>query len=108
MTDFDDGPDRLADLLVEAGALTDPAWEAAVRAVPRHAFLPETVWVRDDDPPWRSPYGPDTPEWRDAAYADYALVTQVDDGESLGSDGRGCTRPARPASRVSSFACSRP
>ncbi|GAB3213608.1 ATP-grasp peptide maturase system methyltransferase [Marinactinospora endophytica] len=88
MTDPEYGPDRLADLLVEDGALTDPAWEAAVRAVRRHEFLPEVVWVRDDDG-WRTPYGRDTPQWRNAVYADYALVTQVDDGRPAGPDGRG-------------------
>ncbi|WP_239009129.1 hypothetical protein [Streptomyces sp. CFMR 7] len=30
------------------GAPMAPVWEAAFREVPRHAFLPGTVWVGDE------------------------------------------------------------
>ncbi|MFW5417762.1 methyltransferase domain-containing protein [Nocardiopsis sp. CNT-189] len=84
------GPRRLAEALAAAGVLTDPAWEAAVRAVPRHRFLPDTVWPRDtEDPAWRSPLGRDDPAWARWAYEDVAVVTQVDDGTPAGPDGRG-------------------
>ncbi|MEU3975687.1 methyltransferase domain-containing protein [Streptomyces bacillaris] len=67
------------------GAPVAPVWEAAFRGVPRHAFLPETVWVggeleecsRESDPEG----------WLRHAYADTAVVTQVNDGKDVGAVG---------------------
>ncbi|GAA3727759.1 methyltransferase domain-containing protein [Salinactinospora qingdaonensis] len=85
---FPSGPDRLADSLLERGVLTDPGWEHAVRRVPRRSFIPATIWPRDDDG-WRSPRDRTAAEWEHDVYADYAIVTQVDDGHPTGTDGRG-------------------
>lgn len=38
------GPQTLVDRLAAIGELTDPAWRAAFRAVPRHLFVPEQDW----------------------------------------------------------------
>jgi protein-L-isoaspartate O-methyltransferase len=42
---------RLADQLTAAGKLTDPAWRAAVRAVPRHELVP-TFYTQDSTGAW--------------------------------------------------------
>ncbi|GAA3764624.1 methyltransferase domain-containing protein [Salinactinospora qingdaonensis] len=78
----------LADILAGGGHLTDPAWRGAVERVPRHRFIPETVWVDDSDG-WLSPVSRDDPRWWDGIYADRVVVTQVDDGHAEGVDGRG-------------------
>jgi len=84
------GPRWLAEQLVAAGALTDPAWADIIARVPRHRFLPDVIWPRDvADPGWRSPIGRDDPAWERWAYEDVAVVTQVDDGHPGGPDGRG-------------------
>lgn len=66
--------------LVESGALA-PQWRSAFEAVSRTAFLPETVWMEDDTGlliPVRRAEDPD--RWRELAYVDDAVITQVDDG----------------------------
>ncbi|MFB9906027.1 methyltransferase domain-containing protein [Allokutzneria oryzae] len=63
--------------LTESGDLTD-VWREAFLAVPRHAFLPDTVWRMDPLEPLNRNENPTA--WLDAAYADDCVVTQVDDG----------------------------
>ncbi|WP_244236407.1 methyltransferase domain-containing protein [Micromonospora inaquosa] len=62
---------RLADNLVAAGAITTPAVEAAVRATPREAFVPDNVDLVD-------------------AYADDVVVTK------RGPDGRATSSVSAP------------
>ncbi|MYX02561.1 MULTISPECIES: methyltransferase domain-containing protein [unclassified Streptomyces] len=62
------------------GAPMAPAWEAAFRGVPRHAFLPGTVWVGDELAECSRESAP--AEWLGHAYADTAVVTQVNDGDT--------------------------
>jgi protein-L-isoaspartate O-methyltransferase len=57
--------------------------------VPRHEFIPDTVWREDEDCddindliPLRRENDPAT--WLQLAYADQAVITQVDDGEPVG------------------------
>ncbi|GLU47591.1 methyltransferase domain-containing protein [Nocardiopsis ansamitocini] len=98
------GPDSLVRLLESLGALGDPAWRAAFAAVPRHRFIPDVIWPRDaQDPAWRAPLSSDSPQWRSWVYSDYALITQVDDGEPAGGDGRG-RYPTSSASQPSLMA----
>jgi protein-L-isoaspartate O-methyltransferase len=88
MTDVTTLQRRLVDDLIAVGKLTPP-WLEAFAAVPRHQFIPDTIWDdssgelvplrRDDDPD----------RWWEAAYAPAVVVTQVDDGHPAGPDQRG-------------------
>ncbi len=40
---------RMAAQLAKTGDLRDPAWRAAVEAVPREAFVPPLIWAKDPD-----------------------------------------------------------
>ncbi|GAA2450362.1 methyltransferase domain-containing protein [Actinomadura vinacea] len=77
---------RLAELMAELEGSGDlaPEWAGAFKAVPRHLFLPSTVWIEDGDrlvPVQRE----DDPEaWLDLCYANDFVITQVDDGEPVG------------------------
>lgn len=81
----------LVDRLTAAGDLTRPEWRRAILQVPRHLFVPERAWCVPDGP--AAPYGIDRacdPDgWLDAAYADTAIVTQVDDGHGDAGTGEG-------------------
>ncbi|MGW0395817.1 methyltransferase domain-containing protein [Streptomyces sp. NPDC003042] len=68
------------------GAPLAPAWEAAFWAVPRHAFLPKTVWLGDDLAECLRETAPET--WLRHAYADTPVVTQVNDGQAAEPDER--------------------
>ncbi|MGH3874780.1 MAG: methyltransferase domain-containing protein [Pseudonocardiaceae bacterium] len=64
-------------------------WRVSLLAVPRHRFLPPTVWVDNDaDPPpallpLHREQNPD--RWLELAYtADHGVITQVDDGRPTG------------------------
>ncbi|GAA4035590.1 methyltransferase domain-containing protein [Allokutzneria multivorans] len=68
-------------------ALTDSGdlsaqWCEAFLAVPRHAFLPDTVWY--SEPLKRLSRTENPTEWLTAAYADDCVVTQLDDGAPNG------------------------
>jgi len=79
---------RLVEHLTESGALSAD-WRPVFEAVPRAEFIPETVWVEGEGgvlvPLRRSE---DPRRWRELAYADDAVITQVDDGQ-LAPDGTG-------------------
>ncbi|MFN2495675.1 MAG: methyltransferase domain-containing protein [Pseudonocardiaceae bacterium] len=62
-------------------------WQPALMAVPRHEFIPDTVWVDPDDsgPGLRPLHRAEEPDgWLELAYGDDAVVTQVDDGHPTG------------------------
>ncbi|GAA4687214.1 methyltransferase domain-containing protein [Streptomyces chumphonensis] len=87
---YGDGPAERAaarGLLGRLGARRPlaPAWEAAFLGVPRHAFLPETVWLGEGLTPCSRADAPEA--WLRAAYTDAPVVTQVDDGADPGPDG---------------------
>jgi hypothetical protein len=78
-------------------------WRDAFLAVPRHEFLPDTVWradqidradqvdketaERNDLVPLRRADDPDA--WWALAYGDNFVITQADDGQPVGHDGTG-------------------
>lgn len=72
---------RLTADLQAAGTL--PArWKPTFEAVPRHLFIPDTVWV-EADAGWLPLSRHDSPdEWWDLVYRDGYVVTQVDDGRA--------------------------
>lgn len=81
------GPKRLASALMTSGALkTD--WLPAFEAVPRHQFVPETIWPgragmnRQDD---RVTLEGQPDLWWEAVYRDAPITTQWDNGEYAGS-----------------------
>jgi protein-L-isoaspartate O-methyltransferase len=73
---------RLADELARAGTTTDPAWLAAVRAIPRHELVSWFVAERPSGR-WRSTdtaIPADQQAWLNAVYSDTELVTVLDSG----------------------------
>jgi len=74
----------LADRLTASGALADPAWRAAVAAVPREVFVPgwwrEAGTVPPHDLPLWEPVTADTDaaRWLAGVYDDATLITQFD------------------------------
>jgi protein-L-isoaspartate(D-aspartate) O-methyltransferase len=78
----------MLDELAERGELSSD-WEDAFAAVPRHVFLPDTVWWQDekiDGPVDLVPLcrGEDSEAWLQMAYSNQAVITQVDDGVPVG------------------------
>lgn len=81
---------QLARTLAGKGALTDPLWHRAILAVDRTRFLPEMIYGPDPaHPGWECPITRADPRWPHWVSGDYALVTQVDDGNPTGSEDRG-------------------
>jgi protein-L-isoaspartate(D-aspartate) O-methyltransferase len=85
--------DRLVTQLTAEGDLT-PEWRETFLAVPRHAFIPDTVWRHDSaiDGPndlvaVRRGEQPD--QWLEIAYANSPVTVQVDDGHPVGPDEHG-------------------
>ncbi|RAY12192.1 protein-L-isoaspartate(D-aspartate) O-methyltransferase [Actinomadura craniellae] len=74
----------LCDLLAEQGDLLDPAWRAALNAVPRHLFAPIRAWAMpdSDEPDHLIDRAVSPAAWWDAVYSDTAIITQIDDGRS--------------------------
>ncbi|MFD3948326.1 protein-L-isoaspartate O-methyltransferase [Streptomyces sp. NPDC058579] len=74
--------DRLLDDIARQLGRPVPARiAAAVRAVPRHLFVPDRIWLRDGDGGYEPCDRPERPEaWMAAAYSDAPLVTQFTDG----------------------------
>lgn len=70
----------LAQVAEQLGHPVPDELAAALRQVPRHRFLPETVWVRDGQGGYRPINRTTEPEeWMAATYADQTLVTQFTD-----------------------------
>jgi protein-L-isoaspartate(D-aspartate) O-methyltransferase len=85
--------DRLVAELSAEGDLT-PEWRDTFLAVPRHLFIPDTVWQQDpsiDDPHDMVPvHRREHPQrWLEIAYANRSVTVQVDDGHPVGPHGRG-------------------
>lgn len=66
----------LAEELIAAGKLTSPEWQAAVRAVPRHVFVPSYYVLRDGEMVHIDPRG-ERAEWLSTVYSNTALVTKI-------------------------------
>lgn len=80
----------LARVLATQGVLTDPLWHRAILAVDRTRFLPKMIYGPDPaHPGWECPVTRSDPRWERWTAGDFALVTQVDDGEPAGPGGRG-------------------
>ncbi len=96
--DHDPLRQRLAESLAARGLFTEPSLRAAFDRVPRHLFVPETVWTFHAGR-WRPLRRADAPrQWAELVYhRDDALVTQVDDG-AVAADGSGLV----PTSSISS------
>ncbi|MGH3896806.1 MAG: methyltransferase domain-containing protein [Pseudonocardiaceae bacterium] len=84
---------NLVEQLTADGDLT-PEWRATFLAVPRHVFIPDTIWRHDptiDGPndlvPVRRREQPD--RWLEIAYENWSVTVQVDDGYPVGPDGHG-------------------
>ncbi|MFV2198858.1 rRNA adenine N-6-methyltransferase family protein [Nocardiopsis sp. LOL_012] len=94
-----DAPGRaLARLLASRGVFTDPRWHRAVLATDRARFIPPVLYGPDPaHPGWECPVTSADPRWAEWVSGDYALATQVDDGNPTGSEGRGRT----PTSSIS-------
>ncbi len=88
MTDPESLSRRLLDRLTDSGELT-PAWRDAFASVPRHVFIPDTIWCNDGVGfvPLHRAENPQA--WSECAYGPGAVVTQVDDGHPAGPDRRG-------------------
>lgn len=79
--DLEQRTERLADELTRAGALDSPAWAAALRAVPRHPFIPARAWsLHGDGRRVGFDRREDPHAWWDAVYdPNQPIVTQFDD-----------------------------
>ncbi|MFE3505014.1 methyltransferase domain-containing protein [Kitasatospora sp. NPDC059160] len=65
--------------LVNSGALSEE-WVSSVAAVPRHEFLPETIWADENGGDTECSRSESPDRWMKLAYADVPIVTQWDDG----------------------------
>ncbi|MGW2016739.1 protein-L-isoaspartate O-methyltransferase family protein [Streptomyces sp. NPDC001927] len=74
--------DRLLnDIAGQLGQPVPARIAAAVRAVPRHLFVPDRIWLRDGEGGYEPCDRAERPEaWMAAAYSDAPLVTQFTDG----------------------------
>ncbi|WP_255951083.1 hypothetical protein [Streptomyces odontomachi] len=74
----------LADQILDGAPLTDPAWRAAIEAVPRELFL-DTALYPPNGPSWdpvrRAELRQD--EWLRLVYSDTTWVTQVDGTDAV-------------------------
>ncbi|GAA1279827.1 methyltransferase domain-containing protein [Streptomyces javensis] len=73
-----DGTAVLAQRLVEDGHLP-AAWRDAFTRVDRAAFLPDRVWIRAADGYESVDRAVEADRWRELAYSDEAVVTQIED-----------------------------
>ncbi|MFD8087031.1 methyltransferase domain-containing protein [Kitasatospora sp. NPDC059722] len=65
----------------ELGGAVPPEWREAIKAVPRHRFLPERIWLEDGEGGYAAcELRQDPDRWFTAAYSDVPVVTQVNDG----------------------------
>ncbi|MER7848469.1 methyltransferase domain-containing protein [Kitasatospora sp. NPDC096077] len=69
----------LVTALTDSGALTAD-WARAFAAVPRHEFLPATIWADENGGDTECSRTVDPEQWMRLAYSDVPIVTQWDDG----------------------------
>ncbi|MGH3935915.1 MAG: methyltransferase domain-containing protein [Pseudonocardiaceae bacterium] len=93
MSDVDGRLRRLVDQLTDSGELA-PAWRASFLAVPRHHFIPDTMWLPDGRGLTALHRIEDPLRWLDRAYDRDFVVIQVDDGNPRGDRGRDITSSA--------------
>lgn len=74
---------NLVEELTKTGDLT-PEWRDVFLAVPRHLFIPDTVWRQDGDRLVPVHRGDDEDAWLEICYANEFVITQVDDGDPAG------------------------
>jgi protein-L-isoaspartate O-methyltransferase len=71
----------LTDIAKQLGRPLPALYEAALRATPRHLFLPDRLWLRDGAGGYRPcDKNTDPDSWWTTAYTDTPLVTQFTDG----------------------------
>jgi protein-L-isoaspartate O-methyltransferase len=88
MTDPGSLSGQMLDRLTGSGELTT-VWSGAFAAVPRHRFIPDTIWVTDGAGLVPLHRCEDPQEWLRRAYGPAAVITQVDDGHPAGPGERG-------------------
>jgi methyltransferase of ATP-grasp peptide maturase system len=88
VTDPDSLSRQLVAQLTEHGELTPP-WREAFAAVPRHRFIPDTIWVEDGAGLVPLHRAQDPQGWLQRVYGPGAIITQVDDGHPAGPGPRG-------------------
>jgi protein-L-isoaspartate(D-aspartate) O-methyltransferase len=93
VSDLDGRLRSLVEELTGSGELT-PAWRASFLAVPRHRFIPDTIWCPADRGLRPLCRGEDPQGWLDRVYDREAVVIQVDDGNPEGDRGRHITSSA--------------
>jgi protein-L-isoaspartate O-methyltransferase len=84
--------DRLVEQLNAEGDLA-PQWRETFLAVPRHLFIPDTIWHQDPAISGPNDLVPvhcreQADRWLEIAYTDRSVTVQVDDGCPVGPDGR--------------------
>ncbi|MEV4096062.1 methyltransferase domain-containing protein [Streptosporangium saharense] len=72
-------PERIERLLTRLGRLEEPV-EQALRAVPRHDFVPALALVPHEEGLRAISRDTDPDGWWETVYADTSIVTQLDDG----------------------------
>jgi protein-L-isoaspartate O-methyltransferase len=90
----------LADDGMAGWSSTVAQWQSALATVPRHEFIPDTVWIKNPRhwPALLPLHRDDNPaQWLELAYGDDSVVTQVDDGHPDGP-GLGGSMPTSSAS----------
>jgi protein-L-isoaspartate(D-aspartate) O-methyltransferase len=84
--------EKFIHVLTAAGALSADEWREALRAVPRHLFLPSRALAVPDVRGGRA-YPIDREargdEWWAAVYSDTSVITQIDDGAGDPATGEG-------------------
>jgi hypothetical protein len=90
VSDSDGRLRRLVDQLTDSGELT-PAWRASFLAVPRHHFIPDTIWLPDGRGLTLLRRVENPQEWLDRVYDRDFVVIQVDDGNPHSDRGRDIT-----------------
>lgn len=79
-----------ADEVAAAAGPGDPRWRQALRAVPRHLFIPRSGWAAGPGGRSRAiDQDADAPGWWDAVYANEAITVQSDDGAADPAAGTG-------------------
>ncbi|MGH4025178.1 MAG: methyltransferase domain-containing protein [Pseudonocardiaceae bacterium] len=89
MTLPDSLPAAFLDRLTASGQLGED-WRDAFTAVPRHRFIPDTIWVKNGTGTLVAlDRAADPDRWLHLAYGPDAVITQVDDGHPAGAGRRG-------------------